>query len=194
MAEVAALLVVRRAGHGHHVSDHHRDHPERRAAASARHRDRHVELLSPARRRHRGRGVRRDRARRHGRARRRGAGAALRRRRRGADFADLFRWVFIAAASFLAAAFVAVLCIAERPLRGPAVRPQPAPRRRTGEPRRLMQHLSQAIEIRGDAARSCGRPSQPNRNADDAPSRKPMTLRTQSARRMPPALRPGTRR
>jgi MFS family permease len=43
-----------------------------------------------------------------------------------ADFADLFRWVFIAAASFLAAAFVAVLCIAERPLRGPAVRSQAA--------------------------------------------------------------------
>jgi hypothetical protein len=44
-----------------------------------------------------------------------------------ADFALPFRFVFIAAASFLAAAFVAVLCIAERPLRGPAARPQPAP-------------------------------------------------------------------
>jgi EmrB/QacA subfamily drug resistance transporter len=43
-----------------------------------------------------------------------------------AEFAALFRLVFIAAACFLAAAFVAVLCIAERPLRGPAVRPQPA--------------------------------------------------------------------
>jgi MFS family permease len=44
-----------------------------------------------------------------------------------ANFAILFRWVFIAAASFLAAAFVAVLCIVERPLRGPAVRPRSAP-------------------------------------------------------------------
>ncbi len=44
-----------------------------------------------------------------------------------ADFAALFRWVFIAAAGFLAAAFIAVLCIAERPLRGPSVRPQSAP-------------------------------------------------------------------
>jgi hypothetical protein len=44
-----------------------------------------------------------------------------------ADFAILFRWVFIAAASFLAAAFLAVLCIVERPLRGPSVRPQSAP-------------------------------------------------------------------
>jgi EmrB/QacA subfamily drug resistance transporter len=43
-----------------------------------------------------------------------------------ADFAQPFRFVFIAAAGFLAAAFVAVLCIAERPLRGPAVRPAPA--------------------------------------------------------------------
>jgi EmrB/QacA subfamily drug resistance transporter len=44
-----------------------------------------------------------------------------------ADFALSFRYVFIAAASFLAAAFVAVLCIAERPLRGPAVGPRSAP-------------------------------------------------------------------
>jgi MFS family permease len=44
-----------------------------------------------------------------------------------ANFAILFRWVFIVAASFLAAAFVAVLCIVERPLRGPAVRPRSAP-------------------------------------------------------------------
>jgi EmrB/QacA subfamily drug resistance transporter len=43
------------------------------------------------------------------------------------DFADQFRLVFIAAASFLAAAFLAVLCIVERPLRGPSVRPQSAP-------------------------------------------------------------------
>jgi EmrB/QacA subfamily drug resistance transporter len=47
-----------------------------------------------------------------------------------ADFAPAFRLVFIAAASFLAAAFVAVLCIVERPLRGPAVRPQPVPAER----------------------------------------------------------------
>ncbi len=44
-----------------------------------------------------------------------------------ASFATQFRWVFIAAASFLAAAFVAVLCMVERPLRGPAVRPRSAP-------------------------------------------------------------------
>ncbi len=49
----------------------------------------------------------------------------------GADFASLFRWVFVAAASFLAAAFVAVLCIAERPLRGPAVRPAPGSHERS---------------------------------------------------------------
>jgi EmrB/QacA subfamily drug resistance transporter len=36
-----------------------------------------------------------------------------------ADFANLFRWVFIAAAALLTAAFVAVLAIEERPLRGP---------------------------------------------------------------------------
>jgi EmrB/QacA subfamily drug resistance transporter len=44
-----------------------------------------------------------------------------------ADFARVFRWVFIAAACFLVAAFLAVACIVERPLRGPAVRPQSAP-------------------------------------------------------------------
>jgi EmrB/QacA subfamily drug resistance transporter len=44
-----------------------------------------------------------------------------------ADFAMLFRWVFIAAAGFLAAAFLAVLCIVERPLRGPSAGPQSAP-------------------------------------------------------------------
>jgi EmrB/QacA subfamily drug resistance transporter len=44
-----------------------------------------------------------------------------------ADFANLFRFVFIAAASFLAAAFIAVLCIVERPLRGSSATPQSAP-------------------------------------------------------------------
>jgi hypothetical protein len=44
----------------------------------------------------------------------------------GPDFALLFRAVFIAGALFLAAAFVAVLCIVERPLRGP---PPPRARR-----------------------------------------------------------------
>jgi EmrB/QacA subfamily drug resistance transporter len=43
-----------------------------------------------------------------------------------ADFAMLFRWVFIAAAAFLAAAFVAILLIEERPLRGPSAGQQPA--------------------------------------------------------------------
>jgi EmrB/QacA subfamily drug resistance transporter len=43
------------------------------------------------------------------------------------DLALPFRFVFIAAASFLSAAFIAVLCIVERPLRGPATRPQSAP-------------------------------------------------------------------
>jgi MFS family permease len=43
------------------------------------------------------------------------------------DFAPAFRFVFIAAATFLAAAFVAVLCIVERPLRGPVVRPLRGP-------------------------------------------------------------------
>jgi MFS family permease len=37
-----------------------------------------------------------------------------------AEFASVFRWVFIAAAGFLAAAFLAILWIEERPLRGPA--------------------------------------------------------------------------
>ena len=51
------------------------------------------------------------------------AGEAARRRRRGGGFRDCCSaGVFIAAASFLAAAFVAVLCIVERPLRGPASR------------------------------------------------------------------------
>jgi EmrB/QacA subfamily drug resistance transporter len=44
-----------------------------------------------------------------------------------ADFALAFRWVFITGAGFLGAAFLAVLCIVERPLRGPATTPQPAP-------------------------------------------------------------------
>jgi EmrB/QacA subfamily drug resistance transporter len=51
-----------------------------------------------------------------------------------ADFANLFRWVFIAAAAFLSAAFVAVLCIVERPLRGPAGRPQPSQHARQSAP------------------------------------------------------------
>ena len=45
-------------------------------------------------------------------ARRRDAGAA-------SDFATVFGWLFAAAAVFLAAGFVAVLAIEERPLRGP---------------------------------------------------------------------------
>jgi EmrB/QacA subfamily drug resistance transporter len=45
----------------------------------------------------------------------------------GADFAMLFRDVFTAGALFLAAAFLAVLCIVERPLRGPSTPPRPAP-------------------------------------------------------------------
>jgi EmrB/QacA subfamily drug resistance transporter len=42
----------------------------------------------------------------------------------GADFAQLFRWLFAAGAAFLAAGLVAVLLIEERPLRGPS--PEPA--------------------------------------------------------------------
>ncbi len=38
----------------------------------------------------------------------------------GADFAGLFRWVFVAGAVFLAAGLAAVLLIEEKPLRGPA--------------------------------------------------------------------------
>jgi EmrB/QacA subfamily drug resistance transporter len=41
---------------------------------------------------------------------------------RAAHFAPLFRYVFLAAALFLAAAMIAVLLIEERPLRGPATR------------------------------------------------------------------------
>jgi MFS family permease len=37
----------------------------------------------------------------------------------GADFAPVFRWLFAAAAIFLAAGLVAVLVVEERPLRGP---------------------------------------------------------------------------
>jgi MFS family permease len=44
----------------------------------------------------------------------------------GGQFAALFRWVFIAAAAFLTIAFVALLAIEERPLRGPTMRPAPA--------------------------------------------------------------------
>jgi hypothetical protein len=42
-----------------------------------------------------------------------------------ADFAATFRWVFVAATIFLSAAFVAVLVIEERPLRGPSSWPRP---------------------------------------------------------------------
>ena len=42
-----------------------------------------------------------------------------------ADFAILFRWVFAAAAVFLTAAFIAVLVIEEKPLRGPTSRRRP---------------------------------------------------------------------
>jgi MFS family permease len=43
----------------------------------------------------------------------------------GAHLTTAFRWVFIAAALFLAIAFVAVLMIEEHPLRGPSMPPQP---------------------------------------------------------------------
>jgi EmrB/QacA subfamily drug resistance transporter len=46
---------------------------------------------------------------------------------RAADFAGPFRWVFVAAAAFLAAGFLAVLVIEERPLRGPAAARPVAP-------------------------------------------------------------------
>jgi MFS family permease len=41
----------------------------------------------------------------------------------GADFAQLFGWLFAAGAVFLAAGLVAVLVIEERPLRGPRANP-----------------------------------------------------------------------
>ena len=44
------------------------------------------------------------------------AGAA----RSGVDLAAPFRWVFVAGALVLTAALLAMLCIEERPLRGPA--------------------------------------------------------------------------
>jgi EmrB/QacA subfamily drug resistance transporter len=50
-----------------------------------------------------------------------GAGAA-------AEFARHFRWVFVAAAAFLAVALLAVLALEERPLRGPVVPPEPSPK------------------------------------------------------------------
>jgi EmrB/QacA subfamily drug resistance transporter len=50
-----------------------------------------------------------------------------------ADFAASFRWVFVAAAGFLAAAFIAILLIEERPLRGPSSGQQP-PARPASEP------------------------------------------------------------
>ena len=111
----------------HHVSVHHGDDPERGRAASLRDRDRHAQLLPPARRvDHRG-GVRGDRVRRAGGRRRRahagdagpgagrgGSGAG----ERAAHFAPLFSVVFLAAALFLAVAMAAVLPVEERPLRG----------------------------------------------------------------------------
>jgi MFS family permease len=67
-----------------------------------------------------------------------GGAAALERLSAGGgspeDFAMLFRFVFMAGAGFLAAAFVAVLCIAERPLRGPAAAPLPAAPNAPGAP------------------------------------------------------------
>jgi MFS family permease len=39
-----------------------------------------------------------------------------------ADLAGLFRWVFLAGAAFLTVAFVAILLVEEKPLRGPARR------------------------------------------------------------------------
>ena len=47
-------------------------------------------------------------------------------KRASGDFAQLFRWVFVAAAVFLALGLVAVLAIEERPLRGPAKGAAPA--------------------------------------------------------------------
>lgn len=41
---------------------------------------------------------------------------------RTAEFAPLFRWVFVSAALFLALAMIAVMLVEERPLRGPATR------------------------------------------------------------------------
>jgi hypothetical protein len=37
----------------------------------------------------------------------------------GSDFAQVFRWLFAAGAVFLAAGFVAIALVEERPLRGP---------------------------------------------------------------------------
>jgi MFS family permease len=45
----------------------------------------------------------------------------------GAHLTAAFRWVFIAAAVFLAIAFVAVLMIEEHPLRGPSMPPPDSP-------------------------------------------------------------------
>ena len=44
-----------------------------------------------------------------------------------ADFAILFRFVFLAAAAFLALALLAIALIEERPLRGPALQPMAPP-------------------------------------------------------------------
>jgi hypothetical protein len=50
------------------------------------------------------------------------AGAA----RAGVDLSGAFRWVFVAGALFLAAALLAMLCVEERPLRGPQRTPAAA--------------------------------------------------------------------
>jgi hypothetical protein len=49
------------------------------------------------------------------------------RRRRRRALRGLFRWVFIVAAAFLSVAFVALLALKERPLRGPTLRPVGSP-------------------------------------------------------------------
>ena len=109
------------------VSGLHHRHAERGQAASARHRDRNVEFFPHARRRHRGGGIRRHRARRHrrwlgsrpgkarGRPRRSGAGLSLGvHRRRG-----------------LPRRFAALHAVVEeRPLHGPIAQPNVAGERR----------------------------------------------------------------
>ena len=69
--------------------------------------------------------------------------AARRGDARGLDFAAVFGWLFASAAVFLAAGFVAVLAIEERPLRGPA-------RRRGGVGRRARHSTSHARRSRCD--------------------------------------------
>ncbi len=130
-SQVRAPAAVGGVGMGADVSDDHGDHPERGAAASARHRDRHAELLPPAWRRAsslpcsarscsaasipaRAADARQARLPdRRRNSRRRSAGCSLRRR------------------SSSSIALVALLLIEERPLRGPAARaPEPEPSRR----------------------------------------------------------------